>query len=91
LHPYLRLCSVSGAVNTSGGVNTGGEGMEKAYLRSLAPDDELLAQFARRPVVYADPMDITKMLDISPGTQVLNGVRDTLALLYPPDPQPRSP
>ncbi len=27
------------------------------------------------------------MLDIPPGTQVLNGVRDTLALLYPPDPE----
>lgn len=90
LHPYLRLCPVSGAVNTSGGVDAGGEGMEKAYLRSLAqsktPDDGLLAQFARRPIIYADPMDITKMLDIPPGTQVLNGVRDTLALLYPPEP-----
>ena len=36
--------------------------------------------------VYADPMDITKMLDIPPGTQVLNGVRDMMALFYPPEP-----
>ncbi|HEY0381502.1 MAG TPA: hypothetical protein VGC72_04835 [Candidatus Elarobacter sp.] len=90
LHPYLRLCVVSRAVNTSGGVDTGGEGMEKAFLRTLIAQgdtpDGLLARFARRPVIYADPMDITKMLDISPGTQVLNGVRDTLGLLYPTDP-----
>lgn len=94
LHPYLRLCPVSRAVNTSGGVNTGGEGMEKAYLRTLAGQektaDGILTQFARRPIIYADPMDITKMLDIPPGTQVLNGVRDTLALLYPPDPERRA-
>jgi len=34
-HPYLRLCPVSRQVNTSGGTNTGGEGMEKEFLRSL--------------------------------------------------------
>jgi hypothetical protein len=87
-HPYLRLCPVSGAVNTSGGVNTGGEGMEKAYLRSLLAaerddPDGPLARFARRKIIYADPMDITKMVDVEPGTQVLNGVRDMLQLLYP--------
>ncbi len=87
LHPYLRLCPVSGAVNTSGGVDAGGEGMEKAYMRSLLaqekPPDGILARFAKRTIIYADPMDITKMLDIAPGTQVLNGVRDTMVLLYP--------
>lgn len=88
-HPYLRLCPVSAAVNTSGGVDAGGEGMEKAYVRSLLasrPDelDGTLARFARRKIIYADPMDLTKMLDIAPGTQVLNGVRDTMQLLYPP-------
>ena len=63
--------------------------MEKAYMRSLIagekPPDGILARFAKRPVIYADPMDITKMLDIAPGTRVLNGVRDMLPLLYPPD------
>jgi hypothetical protein len=34
-------------------------------------------------MIYADPMDLTKMLDIAPGTQVLNGVRDTQRLFYP--------
>jgi hypothetical protein len=28
-------------------------------------------------------MDLTKMLDIAPGTQVLNGVRDTQHLFFP--------
>jgi hypothetical protein len=87
-HPYLRLCPVSRAVNTSGGVDAGGEGMEKEYVRSLLASrpDELdgpLARFAQRKIIYADPMDVTKMLDIAPGTQVLNGVRDTMQLLYP--------
>ncbi|MDB5072679.1 MAG: hypothetical protein JWM87_3790 [Candidatus Eremiobacteraeota bacterium] len=87
-HPYLRLCPVSRAVNTSGGVDSGGEGMEKAYVRSLLASqpheaDGPLARFAERKIIYADPMDITKMLDIAPGTQVLNGVRDTMQLLYP--------
>jgi hypothetical protein len=87
-HPYLRLCPVSGAVNTSGGVDAGGEGMEKAYVRSLLTTrrdepDGPLAGFATHKIIYADPMDITKMLDIAPGTQVLNGVRDTMQLLYP--------
>ena len=85
-HPYLRLCPVSGAVNTSGGVNAGGEGMEKEYVRSLSTADPngVLAQFAQRKIIYADPMDLTKMLDIAPGTQVLNGVRDTQRLFFPP-------
>jgi hypothetical protein len=39
-------------------------------------------------IVYADPMDLTKMLDIKPGTSdpekgPLAGVRDTQALFYP--------
>jgi hypothetical protein len=34
-------------------------------------------------IIYAEPMDLTKMLDIVPGTQVLNGVRDTQRLFYP--------
>lgn len=85
-HPYLRLCPVSGAVNTSGGVNSGGEGMEKGYIRSLSISDPngVRAEFARRKIIYADPMDLTKMIDIAPGTQVLNGVRDTQHLFFPP-------
>ena len=77
-HPYLRLCPVSRRVNSSGGSNYGGEGMEKEHLRSLA---NLPAMKNR--IIYADPMDITKMLDISPGTEVLAGVGETLRLLYP--------
>ncbi len=85
-HPYLRLCPVSRQVNTSGGSNTGGEGMEKDFLRSLQEKpasvrEEFKAQLDYG-VVYADPMDLTKMLDIAPGTQVLGGVGEMLKLFY---------
>jgi hypothetical protein len=86
-HPYVRLCPVSRVVNTSGGHQTGGEGMEKAFLRSRAKQsagaqDEFraLLQF---PIQYADPMDLTKMLDVAPGTETLPGVRDLQSLFYP--------
>jgi hypothetical protein len=87
-HPYLRLCPVSRRVNTSGGSDYGGEGMEKEYLRGLQGQPEEVrapaaAALHRSRVVYADPMDITKMLDIPPGTGPLPGVRDTQRLLFP--------
>jgi hypothetical protein len=34
-------------------------------------------------VIYADPMDLTKMLNIAPGTGTLDGVRDTQDLFFP--------
>lgn len=39
---------------------------------------------AGHQIIYADPMDLTKMLNINPGLLVLNGVRDTESLFYPP-------
>lgn len=86
-HPYLRLCPVSRQVNTNAGGKHGGEGLEKDYLRSLVAKSsetrEAVAKAMQTQMIYADPLDITKMLDISPGTEILNGVRDTLSLLYP--------
>jgi len=86
-HPYLRLCPVSRRVNTSGGTNTGGEGMEKEFVRSLAEQPEPVQRSfhdgLEYDIVYADPMDLTKMLDISPGTQALRGVGESLKLFYP--------
>jgi hypothetical protein len=76
-HPYLRLCPVRRQVNTSGGHSAGGEGMEKRFLDSHVPI------LGRNKIIYADPMDLTKMLDIPPGTQILEGVRDTQKLFYP--------
>jgi len=85
-HPYLRLCPVSRKVNTSGGVNTGGEGMEKEYIRSMDEysdsTKEAFRKALQQEIVYADPMDLTKMLDIPPGTQVLGGVGEILKLFY---------
>ena len=86
-HPYLRLCPVSCLVNTSGGTNTGGEGMEKEFVRSMGDQPEEVQERFREAlecdVVYADPMDLTKMLGIEPGTQVLGGVGEMLKLFYP--------
>jgi hypothetical protein len=64
-------------VNTSGGHSFGGEGMEKEFIASHG------APPSPNKIIYADPMDLTKMLDIAPGTQVLDGVRDTQRLFYP--------
>jgi hypothetical protein len=60
-----------------GGHSAGGEGMEKQFLTSHTPPA------LNNKIIYADPMDLTKMLDIPPGTLVLQGVRDTQRLFYP--------
>jgi hypothetical protein len=86
-HPYVRLAPVSRMVNTSGGHNTGGEGMERAHLESLKNNPEAAAELRAfvesYRVQYADPMDLTKMLNIAPGTEVLPGVAKAMKLFYP--------
>ena len=86
-HPYLRVCPVSRRVNTSGGSNYGGEGMEKQFLKDLPTLSKTVQANVRQAlkckIVYADPMDLTKMCDISPGTFVLPGVGESLKLFYP--------
>ncbi|MGD2108690.1 MAG: hypothetical protein PVI86_04795 [Phycisphaerae bacterium] len=86
-HPFSRLCPVSPRVNTSGGSNFGGEGMEKEFLRSLPTLSDATQTAAREAmkseIVYADPMDLTKMLDVPPGTGPLPGVAGMLKLYYP--------
>lgn len=86
-HPYLRLCPVSRQGNTSGGSPYGGEGLEKAFLRSLpnqsAPVQAAVREGLMGKIVYADPMDLTKILDIPPGTEPLSGVGEMLKLFYP--------
>lgn len=87
LHPYIRLVPVSHAVNTNAGHATGGEGMEREYMRHLRSLPEEARRHAidgmRSRLVYADPMDLTKMLDVSTGTHTLNGVRDFQRRFYP--------
>lgn len=86
-HPFIRLCPVSRLANTSSGNSKGAEGIEVEYLRSQLASPEksqaLKARLSAYKVQYADPSDLTKMLDIAPGTFVLNGVRDALPLFFP--------
>ena len=86
-HPYIRLCPVTHRVNTSGGVNAGAEGMERAHMQSAKYGNQAaidaIERVNKQSVIYADPLDITKMLNIVPGTFVLDGVREILHLLYP--------
>lgn len=86
-HPYVRLCPVSRGVNTSGGHLAGGEGMEKDYLRQVgsspSTQQTLQARSLSYDLVCADPMDLTKMLNLRPGTGNLEGVRVTQQLFYP--------
>jgi hypothetical protein len=86
LHPFIRLCPVSGRINTNAGHELGGEGMEREYteyLNSLSPEERAVrtAGFATE-IVYADPMDLTKMLGVAPGIATLDGVRDIQHLFY---------
>ena len=85
-HPYLRLCPVSKAVNTNAGGRLGSEGLERTHIASVADlSPEWQAEIARIlsfPIQYADPADLTKMLNIAPGTQVLGGVRDFQRCFY---------
>jgi hypothetical protein len=74
--PFLRLCPVHRQVNTNAGHASGGEGMERRFLAAHPPAP------GQNRIIYADPFDLTKMLDLSPGTQVLSGVRDTQRLFY---------
>lgn len=86
-HPYVRLCPVSRLVNTSSGVRNGAEGMERAHLASAAEGNAAaiaaIAKVKLSEIAYADPQDITKMLDVAPGTHCLDGVRDMQWLYYP--------
>lgn len=86
-HPWLRLCPVSRATNSNSGHATGAEGMERAHLARVRSEPqtsaELKALVLSYRIIYADPQDLTKMLDIPPGTFVLEGVRDTQRLFDP--------
>ena len=88
-HPFLRLCPVSRETNTSGGLDSGAEGMEKVELRKLKQQPAHIRQRTEQrlgaPVVLADPIDLTKMLDIPPGLTELRGVASILMKFYAKD------
>ena len=74
-------------MNTNAGSKYGGEGMERetaVNLRNKSLGNQSTTENVNQnKIIYADPMDITKMLDIPPGTGTLQGVGDILKLLYP--------
>ncbi len=85
-HPFLRVCPVSRATNTSSGLDKGAEGLEKTELRKLKQQPAYIRQRTERrldaPLVLADPIDLTKMLDIPPGLSELQGVASMLMQYY---------
>lgn len=85
-HPYLRLCPVSRRVNTSSGGVHGGEGRQCEFLANLNSYSEGIQaavwKTSEEPLRLADPMDLTKMLNLPPGTKTLDGVRDVQHLFY---------
>ena len=85
-HPFFRLCPGSRATNTSGGLDIGAEGMEKTEWKKLdeQPDHvrAQMEQAAKAPIILADPVDLTKMLDIPPGLGELQGVASMLMKYY---------
>ena len=85
-HPFLRLCPVSRETNTSGGLDNGAEGIEKVELRKLKQQPTHIRRRTEyhlaAPVVLADPIDLTKMLDIPPGLTELRGVASMLMKFY---------
>ncbi len=85
-HPFLRLSPASIETNTSGGLDNGAEGMEKVELRKLKQQPAYIRQRTEHslaaPVVLADPIDLTKMLDIPPGLTELQGVASMLMKFY---------
>jgi len=87
-HPFLRLCPVSKGTNTSSGLDNGAEGIEKVELRKLnrqqqpAHVQQRMEYRLAAPMVLADPIDLTKMLDIPPGLTELRGVASMLMKFY---------
>lgn len=85
-HPFLRLCPVSRETNTSSGLDSGQEGMQKAHLRTLEQqpiyDRQRVEVRLAAPIVLAYPIDLTKMLNIPPGLTVLQGVASMLMKYY---------
>ena len=85
-HPFLRLCPVSRETNTSGGLDIGAEGIEKVELRKLKQQPTYIRRRTEHalaaPVVLADPIDLTKMLNIPPGLTELRGVASMLMKFY---------
>ncbi len=85
-HPFIRLCPMSRETNTSSGLDSGQEGLHKGAMRTLKDQPAEVQRRTKRlldaPIVLADPVDLTKMLDIPPGLSELQGVAPMLMKFY---------
>ncbi len=85
-HPFIRLCPVSREMNTSSGLNGGQEGLHKVAVKTMKDQPANVQRRMKRrleaPIVLADPVDLTKMLDIPPGLSELQGVAAMLMEFY---------
>lgn len=86
IHPYIRLSPIMRCVNSNAGHSNGSEGLEKEYLMILQRknNQEISSPSGKisSNVIYADPADLTKMINISPGVSTLDGVRDIQNIFY---------
>lgn len=76
-YKYVRLLHISRDVNSSAG--RGGESMA---FNNLDASMEINPDINNNEIVYADPMDLSKMLNIKVGGSVLDAVRDNHFLFY---------
>jgi hypothetical protein len=93
---WVLLFPVDPAVNTNAGHTYGGE-YRIDWAEPLDPDSTKMSRVpggGPRPasdVIYADPFDLTKMINWKPGTVPggMDGVAELLQYIYPP--QPKAP
>lgn len=84
-HWYVRLCPIEKHVNTNSGHEKGAEGLEKHHISEMtgSTGSTFRDSITSSDIVYADPADLTKMLNFAPGTVTLGGVAATQKLFYP--------
>ena len=77
---------MSGEVNTSSGGVRGPEGMEKDHVSTLESQHVVIQDAVRAyldcEILYADPVDLVKMLNIKTGTKELPEVGEILWWFY---------
>ncbi|MFH0896020.1 MAG: hypothetical protein V2A54_16425 [Bacteroidota bacterium] len=76
-YPYIRLVHVDADVNTSSGV-----GQEDLSITGHDRVEEVRKEQQHQQIQYADPFDISKMLNMKTGSQPFEDVIDLMPHLY---------